>query len=182
MILILNGSPNKDSKTLSMAKELLSDTKEEKIYIDTYTLNIISCDDCKYCSTKIGCSKRDDMDKLHLLFEQANTLIIASPVYFGALSDKTMVIINRFQRYFSQRFDLKDPNIPFFENLILITSQGSKQKSMLKGPNEIIRILEMLFKPIYTYKISNTNSDIVHPLENKKTIKQIDNLKKKITH
>ena len=119
---------------------------------------------------------------LHLLFEQADTLIIASPVYFGALSDKTMIIINRFQRYFSQRFDLKDPNIPFFKNLILITTQGSKKKSVLSGPNEIFRILQILFRPMYTYQISNTNSDMVHPLDNKKTVKQIDNLKKKITN
>lgn len=181
MILILNGSPNKESKTLSIAKELLSDSKEEKVFIDTYNLNVTSCDDCKYCSTKIGCSKRDDMDKLHPLFEQADTLIITSPVYFGALSDRIMVIINRFQRYFSQKFDLKDLNVPSFKNTILITSQGSKKKSMFKGPNETFRIINFLFKPQYSFIINTTNSDIVHPLKNKKTIKQINSLKKKIT-
>jgi len=69
MILVINGSPNKDSKTLKVTKEIFKDSKEEIKYLDAYTINAQSCDDCKYCHTKIGCVKRDDMDEAMFQFK-----------------------------------------------------------------------------------------------------------------
>ena len=54
MILILNGSPNKDSATMTISNDLIKKSKEEVIIINTYDLNITSCDDCKYCSKTRG--------------------------------------------------------------------------------------------------------------------------------
>ena len=100
MILVINGSPNKNSKTLSVTNEIIKGSDEEIKYINAYDITADSCDDCKYCHTKKGCVKRDDMDFIYELLYSANTLIISSPVYFGGMSDQTMKIINRFQRFF----------------------------------------------------------------------------------
>jgi len=159
MILIINGSPNKESKTMSVVKELLQQSNEKQIVINSYQQTIISCDDCKYCDHQIGCSKSDDMDHIHELLEQATTLIIASPIYFGGLSDQTMKIINRFQRYYSQKWVLKDLNIPQFDNLILVSTQGSDKLRMFNGAIETMNILDKLFTPKYTNNIMIPESD-----------------------
>lgn len=180
MILIINGSPNKTSKTMSIVHELLKDTQEEIKIINSYESNIISCDDCQYCSKIVGCPKTDDFEAISNLIYHCSTLIIASPVYFGGLSDQIMKIINRFQQYFSQKIMMKDKNYPRPKNLILITTQGSKKRSMNRGPRQTFAILKSLFNPQNSSYILITNSDHVHILNQKKVIKKIANVKRKI--
>jgi len=180
MILVINGSPNSNSSTLAIVNLLLKENKSEINILNAYDLNIVSCNDCKYCSSKIGCSKEDDMEIVHNLLMEADSLIISSPIYFGALSDQTMKIINRFQRYFSQKFDLDDSSIPSFNNLILVTSQGSVKKNMTLGAKETLRILSYLFNPKYVGTILSANADITLPIKNRETFKQIVNVKKKM--
>ena len=180
MILVINGSPNKDSKTLELTKAILEDNKEQVKFINTYNINVESCDDCKYCSSKVGCIKKDDMNQIYDLLEETNTLIISSPVYFGALSDKTLAVINRFQRYFGQKFDLKDNNIPKIDNVIFVNTAGSKKKRMFRGLKETSKILSFLFNSKYNKNLFIGNSDHVSPLSTKKAIKQINDIKKRL--
>ena len=180
MILVINGSPNKDSKTLSVAKEILKYSNEEIKYIDTYKVNVDSCDDCKYCHSKIGCVKRDDMDGIYDLLYKAHSLVISSPVYFGAMSDQTMKVINRFQRFFEQKFSLKDSNIPRFNNLIIVSTQGGINTAMFDGVKQTYKILDLLFNPDYSEIITIPSTDLEHPLDNVKVKKHIQKIQKKM--
>lgn len=177
MILVFNGSPNKDSKSLSIVNEILKN-EEEVIIINSYSQNIKSCDDCKYCTKIIGCSKDDDMTDIHELLMRARTLIISSPIYFGSLSDKLLIIINRFQRYYGQKFDLKDTNIPKLNNLIFVNTAGSKKSRMFNGVKETQWILTKLFQPENSLYIHVSESDSIQPLSRKTVIKQIKQIKK----
>lgn len=179
MILIINGSPNKKSKTMSVVYTLLADSKDRKIVLNPYNMNIQSCDDCKYCEKVLGCNKNDDMNQVYELLNEADTLIISSPVYFGSLSDQAMKLINRFQRYYGQKFVLKDNNIPTFKNLILVSTQGSEKLRMFNGPLETMNILERLFKPIYSDNILIPVSDSI-PLLSIKNFELVDNIKKRM--
>jgi multimeric flavodoxin WrbA len=180
MILILNGSPNKASKTMSIVHELLKNEQDEVKIINSYESNIISCDDCQYCNKIIGCPKEDDFEKISQLLHQCSTLIIASPVYFGGLSDQMMKIINRFQQYFSQKMLIKDKNYPRPKNIIFITTQGSKKRAMNHGPRQTFNILKSLFAPQESIQIFISNSDDIHPLKQKKTARKIAKIKRKI--
>lgn len=180
MILVINGSPNKDSKTLNVTKEVLKHSKEEIKYIDAYNINIESCDDCKYCNTKIGCVKKDDMEEIYELLYKAKSLIISSPIYFGGLTDKTMKIINRFQRFFEQKYFLKNTNIPRFNNLILISTQGGINTDMFNGAKQTFKILELLFNTDYSSILTIPETDELNPLLQAKVIKQIEKLQKKM--
>ena len=180
MILVINGSPNKDSKTLSVTKEILKYTNKEIKYIDAYKINAESCDDCKYCHSKIGCVKKDDMDGIYELMYTAQSLVISTPVYFGAMSDQTMKIINRFQRFFEQKFTLKDKNIPRFNNMIVVSTQGGLNTEMFNGVKQTYKILELLFNPDYSAIITIPSTDDFPPLEQQKAIKQINKIQKKM--
>ncbi len=177
MILILNGSPNKNSKTMHVVNTLLN-TKEDIKTINAYDLNISSCDDCKYCEKKIGCVKKDDMQEIYKLLEQANTLLIASPIYFGAMTDKMMKLINRFQRYYSDKF-IHNIEVPTFDNLILVSTQGSQKVRMFNGALETMHILERLFAPTYYDSILIPYSDNT-PLLTKIDLDNIKKIKEKM--
>lgn len=179
MILVLNGSPNKDSKTMKVVNQLLKDNSEKITRLNTYDLIVDSCDDCKYCDHQIGCSKKDDMTPIYTLLKSADTLIIASPIYFGGLSDKIMKVINRFQRYYSQKFVLKNMNIPQFKNLILVSTQGSDKVRMFNGAKETMNILTKLFEPTYSAEILIPESDST-PLLNEDYLNTISIVQKKM--
>jgi len=180
MILILNGSPNKDSATMTISNDLIKKSKEEVIIINTYDLNITSCDDCKYCSKKIGCKYKDDMEKIDDLLFQTDTLILSSPIYFGAFSDTLLKVLNRFQRYYGQKYDLKDNNTPTVTNLITVTTQGSLRKEMFNGAKLTHSILTSLLKPTYNDLIQAKNSDKDMPLSQKYIIKKIKKVSLKL--
>jgi len=180
MILVINGSPNKNSKTLSITKEILKDSTEDIKYINAYEINVDSCDDCKYCHIKIGCVKKDDMDDIYELLYNADSLVISSPVYFGSMTDKTMKIINRFQRFFEQKFYLKDSNIPEFNNLMVISTQGGVNQDMFNGIQETFNILKLLFKPEYSTIITAAATDDIHPLDQPKVLSKIEEIQKKM--
>ncbi|MFK5883822.1 MAG: flavodoxin family protein [Candidatus Izemoplasma sp.] len=177
MILILNGSPNKDSKSLSIVNEILRSKTEEVVIINAYSQNIFSCDDCKYCTRIIGCSKSDDMTNIHELLMKASTLIVSSPIYFGALSDKVLTIINRFQRYYGQKFDIRDSNIPRLKNLIFVNTAGSKKSRMFNGVKETQWILSKLFQPENSLYIHVGETDKNVPLTRKKVINKINKIR-----
>lgn len=159
MILIINGSPNKDGKTFKITNQLLKGVQDQISIINAYKVNVESCQDCKYCNHAIGCSRNDDMNDIYTKLYKADTLIISSPIYFGGLSDKTMAIINRFQRFYSQKFELKDANIPRFKNIILVASQGSDKTRMFNGAKETLNILNKLFEPDQIFEIYAPSSD-----------------------
>lgn len=158
MILILNGSPNKDSKTLAVTNYLLEDTTETIKQYDLYRLDINPCDDCKYCDNKASCSKKDDMFDIYEDLEKADTLILSAPIYFAALSDVMMKTINRFQRYYSQKWILKE-DVPTVRNLILVTTMASDKEYMFDGAKGTMRVLDKVFEPTFKENIMVDQSD-----------------------
>jgi len=180
MILIINGSPNKNSKTLCVAKEIIKYSNDEIRYIDAYKIDVDSCDDCKYCHTKIGCVKSDDMNGIYDLMFEASSLIISSPVYFGGMTDQTMKIINRFQRFYEQKFSLKDMHIPKFKNFLIISTQGGINMDMFDGVKQTYKILNLLFSPEYSELVIIPSTDSRDPQEQPKVVKQIHIIQKKM--
>jgi multimeric flavodoxin WrbA len=180
MILILNGSPNKDSMTLTLTENFIKHSNEEFEILNCYQLNIISCDDCKFCSHKIGCPKMDDMQKVYDALLRTDTLILSSPIYFGAFSNELMKVINRLQRYFAERFvhhHELDINI---KRLIAVTTAGSKQSFMFDGAKLTFNLLANLFQVSDKHFIAASDTDNVSPINNTDVLRQIEELKKKM--
>jgi len=180
MILILNGSPNKGSMTLALTENFVKHLNREFEIINCYDLNIISCDDCKFCHHKLGCNKVDDMETIYQLLLKTDTLILSSPIYFGAFSNELLKVINRFQRYFAERFvhhkalDIK------IKRLIAVTSAGSNNEKMFEGARLTFDILGNLFQVEDKHFITASNTDHIPALDNEEVLHQIEELKKKM--
>jgi multimeric flavodoxin WrbA len=148
--------------------------------LHAYDTNVSSCDDCKVCHYKPSCKFNDDMSLVYTALDDIDTLVIASPIYFGSLSDKIMSIINRFQPYFEKKFT-HNISVPKIKNIYLISTCASKSTSMFNGPNISLKILSDLFNATNTHTLTFTNTDNIDDVvaENKDEIDSFTTMIKK---
>lgn len=99
-ILILNGSPRPDGNTVDMIKAYAEGAKEagHSIQIvDVCRKNIRGCLACEYCHTKGNgkCIQQDDMKEVYPLLEEAEMIVLASPIYYHSFTGQLQCAINR---------------------------------------------------------------------------------------
>ena len=115
-VLAIMGSPRKGKNTdqlLDKVLEGIKDSGEEveikKVYLKD--LKIAHCIGCGYCEKTGKCFMNDDMNVLYDEFDSADSVIIASPVYFNSVNSFTKAMIDRCQAYWSSKYVLNKPSI-----------------------------------------------------------------------
>lgn len=104
-ILILTGSPrsngNSDKMAEAFAKGALAAGHNVMIF-NAGRKEIGGCKACKKCWSKgEPCIYRDDFDELTPLLEEADTILLSTPLYWFTLSAQIMAPINRIYSYLS---------------------------------------------------------------------------------
>lgn len=99
-ILILNGSARKDGGTAAMASAFAQSAREaghDVDVLDIARMDIHGCLGCEYCHTRGNgeCVQRDDMDEVYPLWDSADVIVVASPVYYGSFSGQMHCLVNR---------------------------------------------------------------------------------------
>ena len=95
--LIFNGSPRNNGGTATLIRKLEENLTGEVNVISSYESNISPCVDCRYCWTNDKCSLDDEMQKVYRLIDEADNIIIASPIYFGELTGSLLTLMSRLQ-------------------------------------------------------------------------------------
>ncbi len=98
-VLIINGSSRLNRNCSILLKEVKKVFDEEKIEVDQYDLStkdIHGCIACNYCASHEGCVFKDDINDLNKRFENADGLIVISPVYFGSANGSLISLLDRF--------------------------------------------------------------------------------------
>lgn len=98
---LLYGSPHKDGITGQMAARLLDNIPHQAF--DAYRTAAVPCTDCHGCYTALRCVHRD-LDAFYAALEQADRLIIATPVYHLSFPAPLKAILDRTQPYWAARF------------------------------------------------------------------------------
>lgn len=105
-VLIINGSPRNNGNTQIAVKEIEAQLQECGIEVETYRIghkNIRGCIACKKC-TQIGkCVFDDVVNELAPKFEEADGLIVASPVYYASANATLIACLDRL--FYSTAFD-----------------------------------------------------------------------------
>lgn len=105
-VLIINGSPHAKGNTFTALNEMT------KIFdaagVETQIVNvgnkmIRGCIGCGKCHEKGKCVFDDDVNKTAPLFEEADGVIIASPVYYASANGTLISFLDRL--FFSTHFD-----------------------------------------------------------------------------
>ena len=110
-ILILTGSPRKGGNTDRLAAAFSQGARENNDIevISIADVKVSPCIGCNACFMREGntCVQRDDMDLIYDRLKEADTLIIASPVYFYGVSAQMKAVIDRLHTPMRNCFGLK---------------------------------------------------------------------------
>lgn len=107
-ILVLNGSPRKHGNTAFMIEAFLDGAKQQGHHVDVISVcekNINGCLACEYCHTKGNgaCIQQDDMQEIYPLLQEAEMVVLASPVYYHGFSGQLHVPSIGFMRWINPR-------------------------------------------------------------------------------
>jgi multimeric flavodoxin WrbA len=91
------GSPRNQATeyVLKEALRMLNESGFETRFFTVRGKNIGFCTHCDYCLKNKGCVFKDDVTEVYDLFEKADGIIFATPVYNGGVSAQTKAVIDR---------------------------------------------------------------------------------------
>lgn len=97
MIVGICGSPRKAATehVLTQALKILEDKGFETELFTVRNKNIAFCTHCDYCLREKECIKKDDMNTVYSLLKEAKGIILATPVYNGAVSAQIKAVMDR---------------------------------------------------------------------------------------
>ena len=105
-VLIINGSPRKDGNTSVALNEMTKVFEEQGIDAEVVQIgnkDVRGCIACGSCATKGKCVFDDVVNELAPKFEEADGLVVASPVYYASANATLIACLDRL--FYSTGFD-----------------------------------------------------------------------------
>lgn len=105
-VVIINGSPRAQGNTAIAINEMVKVFKDEKIETEIYQIgnkNIRGCIACGSCMRTGRCAFNDVVNEISASFEEADGLIIATPVYYANANATLIACLDRM--FYSSHFD-----------------------------------------------------------------------------
>jgi multimeric flavodoxin WrbA len=102
-VLILKGSPRKNGNSSVLADQVALGAQVLGAEVESFRvheMNIQPCDACDSCQETNGvCVIGDDMQMLYPKIQQADTLVLASPIYWFTFSAQLKLCIDRWYAF-----------------------------------------------------------------------------------
>lgn len=111
-VLAIAGSPRRDGNTDLLLSEFLKGAQSKgadvrKIYVND--LKVSPCEHCDACLKAGKCRIQDDMQKIYEELEQADVIVLATPVQFLGPPANVKAMIDRCQCLWARKYVLKIP-------------------------------------------------------------------------
>ncbi len=97
-ILVFKGSPREHGNSSSLAEKAAEGARVAGAIVESFSLhnmNIRPCDACETCQETGICVLMDDMLLLYPKLQEADAIVIASPIYWFTMSAQTKIFIDR---------------------------------------------------------------------------------------
>lgn len=105
-VVIINGSPRKEGNTSIAINEMVKVFKSEKIETEIFQIgnkNIRGCIGCGSCGSTGRCVFNDGVNEIAAAFEDADGLVVATPVYYASANGTLIACLDRL--FYSSHFD-----------------------------------------------------------------------------
>ena len=105
-VLMLNGSPRKNGNTSIALNEVKGVLEQEGIEVEIIqvgNMEITGCKGCLYCKEKGKCVKDDIVNELAAKLENADGLVVGSPVYYASANGTLVCLLDRL--FYSTKFN-----------------------------------------------------------------------------
>ena len=111
-ILGIAGSPRRDGNTDLLLAEVMKGAISQGAEVKTIILNDLKITPCQHCDACLDageCKIKDDMQMVYRELEQADWIILASPIQFMGLTAQMKAMIDRCQSLWAKKYVLKIP-------------------------------------------------------------------------
>ena len=105
-VLMINGSPRKDGNTSIALEEMRKIFEAENVQVEIVRVGnqaVRGCIACGRCSELGKCVFDDVVNELAPKFEEADGLVVASPVYYASANATLVAVLDRL--FYSSHFD-----------------------------------------------------------------------------
>jgi len=107
-VLGISGSPRRNGNTDILLAEVLRGAADKGAEVKTIVLNDLDFK-TDACLEKGICRIKDDMQDIYDEFEQADVIVLASPIQFMGITAPMKAMIDRFQSRWARKYVLKMP-------------------------------------------------------------------------
>lgn len=110
-LLVVLGSPRKGGNSETLAEKIaqpLAEAGWSVEYVRLNSLKLRPCQGCGGCEKSGICVIKDDMTELYTAVDEADRVILTSPIYFYGLSAQCKIFGDRFQARWSRKYLLKE--------------------------------------------------------------------------
>ncbi len=111
-VLGITGSPRRGGNTDLLLAEVMKGAASRGAEVKTIILDDLSIAPCQHCDAclKAGkCKIKDDMQMVYSELEQADRIVLASPIHFMGVTAQTKAMIDRCQALWARKYILKVP-------------------------------------------------------------------------
>lgn len=140
-VLGIAGSPRKRANSTVLLRQVLTGAETggaETELIRPNKLNIAPCLACDGCLKNGRCTVNDQFQAVYDQILACDALVLATPVYFGAVSAQVKVLIDRCESFWKMTYVLGTPMPPGpagrSRRGVLIATAGQARDIMFAGP------------------------------------------------
>jgi len=147
-VLGIAGSPRRGGNTDLLLAEVMRGAASQGAEVKTIILNNLKIAPCQHCDAclKTGrCKIKDDMQMVYREMEQADRIVLASPIQFTGVTAQMKAMIDRCQALWARKYVLKLPPLgDRRERQGLFISVGGRRIANLFEP--ALATIKTLFK------------------------------------
>ncbi len=163
-VLGIAGSPRRGGNTDLLLAEVMKGAASRGAEVKAIVLcdlDIAPCQHCDACLKKGECKIQDDMQMLYRELEQADRIVLASPVHFMGITAQMKAMIDRCQALWVRKYALKVPPLGDRRERqgLFIAVGGRKVASVFEAPLIVIKSLFTVLDITYAGELLFRNVD-----------------------
>jgi multimeric flavodoxin WrbA len=141
-VLGINGSPRIGGNTDILLDRALQGARNKGAQTEKIILNKLKfspCQECEKLRDDGTCIIEDDMQPVYKKIEQADAIILASPIFFGSVSAQTKMMIDRFQCAWRAKYILNKDVFSRKRKGAFICVEASDRKDFFANAKSIVK-------------------------------------------
>lgn len=166
----ISGSPRRGGNTDILLDKVLEGARSkgaitEKIFLNR--LDYRPCQECGGCDRTGACILPDDMRSVYKKIEKADSVVVASPIFFTSLTAQLKMMIDRFQCRWIAKYVLgNEPQFKKNKKGIFLSAAASGKKEFFSRARKIVRAFFVTIDAEYAGEL------FCHGLEKKGAVKK----------
>lgn len=147
-IACLLGSPRHEGNSATIAKRFIETASNLGAEIRTFELNRLNyrgCQGCLTCKTKLDkCVLKDDLTEVLRSIEEADAVMLSTPIYIGDVPGQVKCFIDRTYSYIPPGYVHKSATsrMPQGKKGLLIITQGAPEGALTEVARRYERVLK----------------------------------------